>query len=59
MIRIGFGGILYYNYNKDAPTPPQKKKKVLVMIEAPTLLGGIMRRAHGKAVHSGERALSY
>ena len=28
MIRIGLGGRLYYNYNKEPLPPPQKKKLV-------------------------------
>ena len=33
MIRIGFGGILYHNYNKEPP-----KSNPTLIIQAPTLL---------------------
>ena len=32
MIRIGFGGPLYGNYNKDPPHTPKKKKNIYIYI---------------------------
>ena len=34
-IRIGFWGILYYNYNKQSPNP-------ILIIKAPTLVLGVL-----------------
>ena len=39
IVRLGFGGMVYYTYNKNPP-PPQKKKKQkkgFVVIQAPQI----------------------